>query len=831
MLFAILLSACSPHPSREPAPDAAVCAEGEALDGETCVPEACGIGTWGTLPVDGSAVYVDIAAAEGGDGSEAAPFASIQAGVDLAGDRGGGLVAVAAGTYVDPISMGGAHDGVTLAGRCRELVTVDRTGGGDVPGIEVSGSRKPPSIGIEGLTVIGSEYSGLWLQRAVVSVTRTDLHDNSIVGVVATEAEVTLDDVGVYGSKPDRHGDFGQGIQAVDASTLTVTGSTLQGNSDTGVVTSGTGATVDLVDTAILDTLPLSDGTGGVGLWAEYGAAITATRCTVQGNSDAGVMALDAGTTVDIVDSRVLDTLPLPDGTAEGGVVVRYGAALALTGSTIERSTMVGLYVSSAGTTVDVVDSQILDATLEGTGLFGRGIEVNDGAALTLTACTIRGNPDTGIYATGAGTFVDLVDTEILDATGLDDGTRGSGIEIASGASLSATRCTIDGNAGLGLLADGAGTTVGLVDTDVSNSGADGIDVQGGASLAATGCTVERNTEFGMLVLDTGTAVDLVATEVLDTSPDPVIGHGRGIEVQGAALTATDCTIRGNTQMGVFAATEEANVELVDSRVLETRRNRDTGFAIGVAADYGCQVSLRRTEIADTDGPGIYVLGGARIEFDQGSLTGNTFAGALVLNGSVSFTATTITDTVPDDEWGGGFGIYTHDYQGPAAVTLLDSTIGPHAYAAVWLDDPGTYDIERNALSGSPGVASGSHTLHGNALFAENGVTAWNGRSGLLLADNTFSGSAEISVLLDGSSATLSGNTWSDNGTDVRQQACDGPDGIVGPDESGVDDDVPPLTEADLVDVRDAMVCPGDNVLTAYDLAFTSLYLAISDTE
>jgi hypothetical protein len=41
LLLALLITACNTDP--EPV----TCAEGELLDGDTCVPEACGTGTWG----------------------------------------------------------------------------------------------------------------------------------------------------------------------------------------------------------------------------------------------------------------------------------------------------------------------------------------------------------------------------------------------------------------------------------------------------------------------------------------------------------------------------------------------------------------------------------------------------------------------------------------------------------------------------------------------------------------------------------------------------------------------------------------------------------------
>ena len=132
---------------------------------------------------------------------------------------------------------------------------------------------------------------------------------------------------------------------------------------------------------------------------------------------------------------------------------------------------------------------------------------------------------------------------------------------------------------------------------------------------------------------------------------------------------------------------------------------------------------------------------------------------------------------------------------------------------------------------GSDGVAQGGSTLHGNAVFAENGVAAWDGTTGLLLSDNLFTSASAIGVLLDDSSAGMDRNEWSGNAVGLRQQACNGPDHVAGPNDDGLVDDVAPLTEADTLGAPSAQVCPASNVLIAYDLAFTTLFLPEIETE
>jgi len=215
MSLLFLLTACGggpqPHDGQHSTDPTGTCPTGEVLDGETCVPEACGVGTWGDLPVDGDTVYV--AAGGTGDGTVEQPLGSIQAALDLAGEQGGGLVAVAAGRYLETLSMGKDHDGVTLAGRCRELVTIDGSEGEEVPAVEVVGENgRRPEVQIQGVTVTGGRYVGVWVQEAAVVVDGVDVAENTHSGVVAAEADVVLTGVGVFDTRPDGRGDFGRGI-------------------------------------------------------------------------------------------------------------------------------------------------------------------------------------------------------------------------------------------------------------------------------------------------------------------------------------------------------------------------------------------------------------------------------------------------------------------------------------------------------------------------------------------------------------------------------------------------------------------------------------------
>ena len=183
----LLFLSCTPTEPTDTEP-VNPCEEGfiEDEDG-SCIAEACGLGTWGNLPVDGDTVYVNVEAEPDGDGSESAPLTSIQAGLDAAGDAGGGLVAVAGGDYAETLSMVKKHGGVHLAGRCRELVKIDASVGDEsTPGIEID--VKGESVEVSGVTVRKSKYAGVLVGSGTVVMRDCTVAKNKYIGVYAKQS-------------------------------------------------------------------------------------------------------------------------------------------------------------------------------------------------------------------------------------------------------------------------------------------------------------------------------------------------------------------------------------------------------------------------------------------------------------------------------------------------------------------------------------------------------------------------------------------------------------------------------------------------------------------
>ena len=190
---------------------------------------------------------------------------------------------------------------------------------------------------------------------------------------------------------------------------------------------------------------------------------------------------------------------------------------------------------------------------------------------------------------------------------------------------------------------------------------------------------------------------------------------------------------------------------------------------IGVTCQHEAAVEISGGALLSNEGPGIYAVTGGSVTCAGCELQDNSFAAAIVNESALSLSEAIVGDTLDDPELEGGVGVFAISAGLPSTVTIDDSTIGPQPYAAVVLSGEGVYSITGNDLSGGDGT---TYPIPGGAVLATGGVGTWTGSQGLLLENNTLHDSAGIAVLLDASSATLTGNSYSGNSLDLVQQSC-----------------------------------------------------------
>ncbi len=781
--------------------EASNCAEGFAAEGRQCVPLACGTGRWGTLDLGEDAVYVDIDAAEGGVGSEGAPFRSIQAGLDLAGSQGGGTVAVAAGSYSETLVFSTDHPGVQLAGRCRELVTLDAAGGDEsTPGIDID--TRYGDVELSGVSVVGSSHLGVRVDSGTVRLVALAVEGSASVGVEINRS----------------------GVPA--PTTVEMEGCDVVGNTEMGVLAWDQGMQVSLVDTVIRDTRPTEAGTGGYGILARYGVALSLEACDIASNTEAGIVAVDSGTEIALLDTVIRDTRTHGDGRNGWGIWLGGGAALTAQGCAVVGNAAAGILALESGTQAALLDTSVQDTVPDGTGAGGYGLGVGDGATLTAEGCEVSGNMDIGVVALDDGTEVSLADTVVRGTVAGEDGDAGYGISVFSGAELTADGCWIAGNMAVGIVALDDGTEVSLFDTVVQDSrpsGSEGagwgISVGTGAALVADGCEIVGSWGTGLHVDDPFTEVALVDTVIRDTLPLEATQFGSGISLWGGAgLTAEGCEILRNTGYGIGVGDAGTQAALVDTVVRDTVPDRIRGTGVGIAVhagaaltaegcdvagntllgiaafDPGTQVELRDTTVRDTlplgngnVGHGMEIADGATLLAEGCEFTGNSSVGIAAFDAGtqVLLVDSTITGTAvgyfihqgitaiglgsQNGAFVGASGLLVHENEGPGLYVLDGGSIAcdgcvlrgnqfAGAVAVGWgvldIADSEITDTQQSAnLGGGVGVFAAeqwdwgppSITVRDSVISGNQVAGAWLAGAGrYVLTDNEVSASAAV---------------------------------------------------------------------------------------
>lgn len=911
----------------DPGQPAPRCADGEVFD-NVCVPTACGTGKWGGLGQAEATVFVDAAAEPGGDGSADRPFNSVQEGADAVG---GGTLAVAAGRYRENLVFDQQHDGLSIAGRCAALVTVDGSGA-DEPALMLSG-RARTVVGVSGVTIEGGTF-GAGTKGGQLSLTNAVASQNYFLGVFAygLGAQLSLDGVTVVGTQTFDGNVGGYGMQVEGAARVTVTDSafrdcaagavvvtdgdvlvtdsTISDTRGSGVYADGAGSSVTLKNVAIdhitlaekynlalgidaldgasvqMEGVSVSD-TEQDGIFVASGASLVATDSSVFHSGEAGVIVKDAGSrltwaggdvghtlgygvhvqsgavaslsatvvsdcfaycvyaigrdaSVQLTSVTVANAQPFEDGSAGIGVYVIDGASL----NAIELSSLDN---AAGGVTVIGGSATLRDILLTGNGgpasEYDVGLSVDEASRVDVSSAIITDNVGVGVQAAGLDTVLTMSDTIVSRTAFADDGAYGVGVMARQNASTSIRTSAFTENAAHGLESvDGVvdvtdseftengaaglligGTPEGLVDAYVtvrgsviSNNGGLGAQTFDG-TLVMTDCEVGSNVGEGILAGGQSGYLELNGVDVVGIVALPPDdrwaegGEGRGVSLQaGSSGYIRDSTIVGCMGIGLFVTNSRAVVEGLT--VEGTLRSPYTTVGSGVTLQEGGSLDAVALTVTDTAGPGLLVTTDGSLGCDACAITQNTFAGMVLVDASADISNSSFADNAPDANEGGGIGIYAENVSRLISLRVRGSVIAAHRYAGLWLVGNGSYDIDGNWLYGGTGVELNGWSAHGNAVFAKNGVGAWNDTSatGLRLTHNTMLEADNDAVLLHDAGATLAGNGWQYNANDVRQQHC----------ASAV-----AISADELLDVPASEVCEGGDTLIDQSVAFT-LYLS-----
>lgn len=256
-----------------------------------------------------------------------------------------------------------------------------------------------------------TDGGGLGVQlEATARVTRTLIERNRDIAILValTGAMLDMSDVVVRDTEAQASdGDKGVGLLAHSGGSASVTRTVFERSRALGVYMSR-GGTLTLVDVTIRDTRSQeSDGMLGRGLNLQEGTTTTAERVFIESSADVGVFVAGAGASLSWVDGVVRDTRSRPFDLGGGrGMVVQDGASVDLERVLIERSRDVGVLVVG-GSTATLREVAIRDvASREYDGQMGRGLAVQEGAAVTGSSVLLERSRGHAIYASSGATVL-----------------------------------------------------------------------------------------------------------------------------------------------------------------------------------------------------------------------------------------------------------------------------------------------------------------------------------------------------------------------------------------------------------------------------------------
>lgn len=425
-----------------------------ALPGEMrCRPLApCFDATWTGLPSEAGATtqHVDASYAGGAaDGSLAAPWPTISEAIAAAEE--GAVIAIAEGTYIEALQLDKA---VKLWGQCPEKVTITSLS-------EATLIAAADDTEVHTLSVTGSGVGLGVLSAANVVVERVRVHDTGSAGLVVSDQLGPLPDVTITDSlveaatavglvvdggtvaiertvvrdmAPDPATQaFGHGMLlnrsrfTAAATTVTIGRSVVEDVLEIGIGVAGADVTVD--DTLVRRTGPqLSDLADGRGINVQpqlfsnlpdpFLSSLVLRGSVVEQSAGLGVAVLGSAAVVE--RTTVVDTTPRPadDNFGRGMEVstVQYEmldqptlASLTMTGSLIDRSSDVALYLGGAE---GLVESSAIRATATRASddQFGDGLTAM--ASFGPTTATVRStlvhaNARAGLAAFGSSLSVE----------------------------------------------------------------------------------------------------------------------------------------------------------------------------------------------------------------------------------------------------------------------------------------------------------------------------------------------------------------------------------------------------------------------------------------
>jgi hypothetical protein len=392
---------------------------------------------------------------------------------------------------------------------------------------------------------------------------------------------------------------LGRGLNVQAAADVFLERGRFERNRDLGIAVIQPGTVLNMTDVVVKDTLSQeSDSLFGRGLYVKDGARVSLLRGWFEGNREAAVAMDGENTVVNIEDLTVRDTRPQEATQALGrGMTVEVGAGLTLKRALLDSNREMGILIASPETTADIEDltvkntqSQIKDLiTSERDLFFGRGLEVNSGARVTLRRGRFEANREAGLLTAGDGTYVEMQDV-VVQETRSREADLGFGFAVVAitGSWLKLDRGRLEKNRAVAVSVAHA-SRLEFRDVVIRETLGQEADLLGGVALeAGDGSQVvvenswlSRNRELGVGAFGEGTSITLRRVSVQDTQqracvdlvgPGNCSDYGAGVGLgayDGASISVEDT----GTVRSALAGVQLARVGALEGQGLSIREN------------------------------------------------------------------------------------------------------------------------------------------------------------------------------------------------------------------------------------------------------------------
>jgi len=386
---------------------------------------------------------------------------------------------------------------------------------------------------IRGSVPNGSE-PGFGIGLHVVSQSRATMHaclleDNQYAALSVAEegGEATVTDTVVRDTGTAGAGDYGHGIYALDGASVAVESCVIRNNRSAGVAAFLPGTVVEVSGSVLAETAPTEAGDFGVGAHASQGASLTVTGTLIEGNAGAGASAALEGTTVTLGSSVIRGD---PKGFSSRGVHVEGGATLELSDCMVEGNLEAGAVALDPLTSL-ALTRVVVRETLPGEqGGSGAGVQVEGGAAVTVRDSLLARNRAAGVALFDDGSSIHLLRSAVLDTQPLADGDYGAGVVAQQGAECVVERTLLARNSTAGVMVYDAGSSSTLHQSVVT-------DTFGGGGLTRASEDPAESQVFGDGgVAAAGGRLDLVDSIVTANSRCGLYYHQSPGEVTGSRV-------------------------------------------------------------------------------------------------------------------------------------------------------------------------------------------------------------------------------------------------------------------------------------------------------